>query len=635
MIYRTTLYLLSAALTLGFSQSAYSAGAEPIVVTATKIATPLRQIGSSVSVLTKDDIDRQGSTFTVDALRALPGVSVTENGGPGGLASVKIRGEEAYRTLILIDGIRVSDAAAPQVATNLTSALASDVGRIEVVRGPQSLLYGADAVGGIIQIMTPEPEPGLAVAGEAAAGAYRTRTASGAFLYGGHGWSGSLQGSYYKSGGFSAKEGDPALDDADGLKASATHAKADIDLSPNFHFEAVGRYAMSDAGFDGASAFPPLSPADPNRLMKTRESAGRFEIQNTADEGRMHTAVSYIFSATARDDLSNGLPFAFGSKFDGTRDRLGILSTIEVSPKHSILFGADQETLSVTTDTSSGKSSGYGVYGEWQGTFSNQFFMTLGGRFDHGDTFGDHLSGRGTAAFLFALLPAETSRLHASYGTGFRAPSLYEQATNRNAALPVLKEEESRGFDAGLGQSFYGGDVTLDVTYFDQAITNEIRFDNVAFTGYFQSLGRSQSRGVEASLHAEHKIAASWLNALRLDIAYTYTDARVHSPDAENGLPRVRRPRHMSNTALSFLFAHEHADLTLSIRTAEDTQDGFREFRTRLDDYAVLDVAARARVSPHVELFIKGVNVTDEQYEEVAGYATSDAAVYAGIRLHP
>jgi vitamin B12 transporter len=606
---------------------------EPIIITATKIATPLREIGSSVSLLTKTDLDRLGDAFAVDALRTLPGVAVSQNGGPGGLASIRIRGEEAYRTLVLIDGIRVSDAAAPQVASNLTSALSADIGRIEVVRGTQSLLYGADAVGGVVQILTPDPALGLGFAGAAQGGAYQTKSGSAALLYGGTGWGGTLQTSYYKSGGFSAKEGDPALDDPDGLEAYAIHGKMAVELGANFRLEGVGRTASSSAEFDGSSAFPPFSPADPNRLLKSRETAGRLGLVNIAADGRVRTELAYIYSASRRSDLANGLPFAFGSKFDGTRRRIELQSTIALSPSQSVLVGGDQEALTAQTDAFKGHTSEYGVYGEWQAGFGGQLFTTLGARFDHGREFSDHVSGRASAAYLFTVIGGEDSRLHTSIGTGFREPSLFEQATNQAAALPAPHEEKSRGLDFGVSQSLWSRAIELDVTYFDQTIANEIRFDNVGFSGYFQSAGRSRSKGVEVALHAERRVHLGWLTAVRLDAAYTYTDARVHSPDPENGLARVRRPRHISSTNLTVVFGDDRAELTLAERAAEDTQDGFREFRTRLDDYGAMDLVARYRFSPSAEMFVKGVNLTDEQYEEVAGFATSDAAVYAGFRV--
>lgn len=634
MSFKTRLLCLAAASALCASPCAGARAetAEPIIITATKTKTPLRQIGSSVSLLTTDDIERGGAAFAPDALRAVPGVNVSQNGGPGGVAAVRIRGEEAYRTLILYDGIRISDAAAPQVATNLTAFPSTDIGRIEVVRGPQSLLYGADAVGGVVQILSPDPEPGFSFRGEGNAGAYQTRSAAGQILYGADLWDVVLQATHYKSDGFSAREGDPELADADGLEAATVHGKAHAELNPWLRLEAVGHYAASDAAFDGASAFPPFSPADPGRLLKTRDTAARAEVQ-AKPASWLEAALAHAFSKSGRDDLSSGAPFIFGSNFDGTRHRTSLVTTATLAPGQTLLLGADKERLEASADGFRGKSSGYGFYGEWQAGFASAFYATLGVRFDHGDRFGDHLSGRATAAYLFRLSAHEDSRLHASYGTGFREPSLFEQATNISSALAELHEETSKAFDIGLEQAFWDKTLRLDITYFDQTIENEIRFDNVGFSGYFQSAGKSQSRGIEVFALAERDLDHGWLSGWRLQSAYTYTDARVHSPDPEDGLPRVRRPRHMSSSAFTLLFYHDRADLTVSVRTNAKAEDGFREFRVPLDDSGIVGITSRWRVTPHVELYATGVNILDEQYQEISGYATSDAALYVGLRV--
>ena len=627
-----TLFAAGFAAVLLLQEPAF-AGAEPIVITATRTPTPLRELGSSVSVLTHDDFERNGNPFAIETLRTLPGIGISQNGGPGGLASIRIRGEEAYRTVVLIDGIRVSDVAGTQVATNLTSLQASDIDHIELVRGPQSLLYGADAVGGIVQIFTPDPGTGWSQAGEISAGFFGARSGTEFLSYGSDGVGAALQGSYYKNDGFSSKEGDPALADPDGVEAFALHGKLIASLGSALELKAVGRYASSDAEFDGASAFLPFFPADPNRLLKSRESAARISLGHRAFGGIVETELAGTYSGTQRTDLDNGLPFAFGSRFDGIRRRAELISTIHLGVHDSLLLGGDGERLSISTDTEHDRSAAYGAYLEWQGAFSGWLFTTIGLRFDHGDDISDHVSGRATLAALLGTIAGLETRIHTSYGSGFRAPSLFEQATNKAVALPHLNEENSRGVDGGMSAATNDGLFSFDVTYFDQTITNEIRFDNVGFTGYFQSGGVSHSRGVESSTHAEMPLNWGWISGFRVDAAYTYTDARVHSPDLEDGLQRVRRPRHMGSGSVSILFAKDRADLTVNVRTSADTQDGFREFRTRLDDYAVVDLSARYRIASRLEFFASGVNLTNEKYQEVSGFATSGAAIYAGLRL--
>src|SRR5262249_15204797 len=159
---------------------------------------------------------------------------------------------------------------------------------------------------------------------------------------------------------------------------------------------------------------------------------------------------------------------------------------------------------------------------------------------------------------------------------------------------------------------------TLDVTLFEQWIENEIRFDNVNFTGYFQEPGESFSRGVEITGNWRKTLHTGPLTSLDLQTALTYTDSKVHSPDAENGLPRIRRPRYMTATTLTLGFGQDRASLALTLRSAAKTEDGFSSFRVPLDAYGVVDVSARWKLRSNVEAFLRGDNIFNEQYQEVA-----------------
>jgi vitamin B12 transporter len=598
---------------------------EIIVVTATKRPTPLRQIGSSVSVITGQEIAERGYTYVDEALRELAGVNITRNGPPGSLSVARLRGEEAYRTLLLIDGIKVSDVAAPQVLPNLSTVQVSAVERIEVLRGPQALLYGADAIGGVINIITRSGTRAGFVEGGIEGGSFGTFRAEASA---GRAWDGgdaAFTASWFRTDGFSAREGDPTLDDSDGARNLTLHGKAGFDLGGGVRVEGVARYVDAMAEFDGFTG-------DPDRSLESEEWSGRIAmVWAPGDAGHSHTLAYNVYDSRRRD-LRAGQPTTdfFGnliSRFDGQRHEVQYHGTLRVAEGHTILFGADWERERVATDSESGARAGHGFFAEWQSELPGDVFVTAGARYDHHAEFGGHLSGRATAAWLPVLLAGEESKLRASVGTGFRAPSLLEQARNRTFSLPPLKEEKAVGFDLGAEQSFFGGRLTVDVTYFDQRIRDEIRFDNVSFTGYFQADGVTTSRGVETALRIMP------LDGLTVDLSYTYLDARVRSPDPEDGLMRVRRPRHSGNAALTYRFDDNRAHVTVHAGGAAKTQDGFREFRTTLDDYITVGAAAGYQVTDNVRLFLRGVNLLNAQYQEVAGFATSSRAVYGGVAV--
>ena len=633
-----TVSLLYAASILSIAGSnAFADDSDVVVVTATRNPQPISTIGSSVSVLTSDDLQRLGVAYVDDALRTLPGVTVTQNGGPGGFSAVRIRGEESYRTVVLLDGIRIDDPAGTQIATNFANLLIGDIGQIEIVRGPQSLLYGADAIGGVVQILTQRPSEGFSYSADISGGAYQTFAGSSALRYGTDKFGAVISAERLETHGFTAKEGDPDLADADGHEALALHGVFRFDPTQAFGVEAVVHYTDADAEFDGASAFPPFSPADPDRVLKTKELDGRLALTNRAFNGRVETELAYAGSRMRRDDFSNGAPFqSFGiplSRFDGDRDEVSLVSTIALNAAHRLVVGAAHNEVSATTDTAKQGSKVNGVFGEWEFSFAEQLYLTAGLRYDDDGGFGSHKSGRATAAWLTELIAGEAMRIHASYGTGFRAPSPFERAYNIASGFPSLKEEESKGADLGISQSFFARAMSLDVTLFRQIITNEIRFDNLTFDHYFQATGESRSQGVEVSAEAKWPLEYGALEVIEMQAAYTFTDSTVNSPDAEDGLPRLRRPRHASASTLTFHFHEDAQSLAVTVRTSAKSEDGFLNFRVPLDSYAVIDISARAKLTPQAEIYARVTNLLNEQYEEVDGFATSDAAVYVGIRL--
>jgi len=585
----------------------------------------LRQIGSSVTVLDGIELEQQGFQFVSDALRQVPGVQIVRSGGPGQISSIFMRGEASYRTLVLIDGLEISDVAAPQTSVNLANVLLNDVERIEVIRGPQAMLYGADAIGGVINILTRRGQEGVHASGWIQYGSFNTiNVASGVsgridmFDF-------NINAQFYHTKGFSAKEDDLTLLDKDGSENISVFAILGFEPSEKLRLEGVFRYTDAETEFDGFSF-------DPDRKLFTEEIGTRLSAKLDSFDGRVTNKLAISRYQSNREDFRAGAPTLsfFGdpiSRFDGERNKIEFLSNIRANENHSFLIGVDYETEQVKTDALDDKTHMVGTYAEWQASFADQLFLTGGLRFDRHKDFGDKLSYRVTGALVRNLMGTNETKLRASFGSGFRAPSLFEQARNVAAVLPPLEEETSRAWDIGIEQAFLDGLGRAEVTYFRQTIDNEIRFDNVGFTGFFQASGKGTSKGIEALL------SFGPVGGFSVKASYTYTDSEVNSPDAEDGLPRLRRPKHMTNVNVSYGFWQDRATLNAQLRTAAKTEDGFSIFRVKLDDYAVVDLSASVRLTDRVELHARIDNVFNAQYQEVAGFQASDVAVYGGIRL--
>jgi len=597
---------------------------ETIVVSANRRAVPLREVGASVSVVTAAELEAQGIFYVEDVLRRLPGVQASSSGGRGGQVAVRLRGEESYRTLVLVDGIRVADGALPQAAVNFGNLTVTAIDRIEVLRGPQALLYGADAIGGVINIVTRRGGEDAASLG-VEAGSNETYTARG-FVGGARDRVDlALSGDYTRTDGISAKVGDATLADDDGYRNLTLHGVVGAGLSEGTRLEIVGRYSDSYAQFDGFSF-------DPDRDLLTQEVAARVALTSDEIGEGLHHLIAYNFYQVRRTDLDGGQPTrdylnALISRFDTDRHEAEYLVSLDPINGHGFTAGASYLSEEVTTDAINDTTTTFAAYAEWQAEWTAHFFSTVGLRFDAPEDFDNHVSLRATAAYLVPLFEGTETKFRASAGTGFRAPSAYERAYNAGAGLAELSEETGIGFDVGVDQPFMHGAATLSLTYFDQRIEDEIRYDNVNFTGYFQSSGRSHSRGVEAGLEA------ALTPNLSASLSYTYTDATVTSPDAEDGLPRVRRPQHMGSVDLDYVGDGQRLRVNVNARGVDDNEDGFREFRTDLSDYLVFGAAMSYAVTPHVALTLRGANLTDADYMEVDGFSTPGREVFVGLRV--
>jgi vitamin B12 transporter len=593
---------------------------ERVVVTANRIEMPLEQVGASISVVDAEEERNKGNIFVLEALTTVPGLTVTQSGGPGGQAVVRLRGEENYRTLVLVDGIRIADPAAPQSLTEFAHLLLSDIERIEIVRGPQSLLYGADAIGGVVNIITKRGEPGFHGSVTASPGSFGTMYGSTSLSGADGPFDASTTVSFYRTEGFTAREGAGFSED-DGYENVSAHAVVGFEPAEDVRLEGIFRATDAEADFDRFG--------DTNDVLYTEQVAGRLSADFPLF-GLLENTISGSYLTQNRADYANGAPFSCppfncGATFDAERWRGEYLGTIALSDSDTLILGADYEDEEVITDFLVADRWIWGVYGEWAGEPVENLFLTLGARYDEQEQFGDHFTWRATAAYLFELIGGEgETKLRASAGTGFRAPSLFE-LFDAFSGDPDLLEEQGDGFDLGFDQPLWQGAVTLGVTYFDQKIEDEIRFDPNLFI-YIQNPGTSTSRGVET------RVTVEATDDLLLDANYTYTDATINSDDAEDGLPRQRRPRHVWHAGASYTFLEGQARLSLAARGEAEAEDGFFIFRTKLDAYAVVDVSGSYSFADGWLVALRGTNVLDEQYQTVAGFATADAAASLTLR---
>lgn len=597
-------------------------GAEPapeeVVITSSRIETPLRQVGTAMSVVTREEIEMRGYGAIADVLRSQPGIGVSNSGGPGKSTTLRIRGEESFRTLVMIDGIDVSDPTAPQVGPSFDHLLTTgDIQRVEILRGPQGFIYGADA-GGVVNILTRTGQG--SVGGEVGleAGAFGTRRVE-ANVSGG-----DERGDYFVSvadvqtDGFNSRVADDVLRDDDGYENTTLHTKLGFNVTESLRLQLVARDIEGRSELDGCG-FPASNDCYSDSQQTTVRVSADFA------RGAFAHAFSHASADIERRDFADGND-AFATA--GTITRIEYTGSATAAAA-TFVYGLDLEREEVTPGGATRMERDQSaLYFEYQGAFEERFFVTAGARFDDNEDFGEHTSVRATAAYIDDLRGGATIKYRAGVGTGFRAPSLFEIAYNTGpfafppASAVALREESSAGFDVGIEIATEQG-LQFAATYFDQDIEDEIYFDLTGFSGYLQSPGTSRSQGVE--------LATVWPVAERWALlgSLTYNDTAN-----SDGQQRIRRPETLGSVGLQFVSADDALRILASFRWARDAVDElFGIGRLPLDDYGVLDVSAAYAINDKLDLFGRIENAADAQYEEVAGYFSAGVNAHVGVRM--
>ena len=586
---------------------------EEVIVTSSRIEVPRRELATAVSVITGEEIQLRGYHSVADVLRTQPGVGASNSGGAGKPTAVRIRGEEGYRTLVLIDGVEVSDPTRTQVAPAFEHLLAtSDLERVEILRGPQGFMYGADA-GGVVNVLTRTGGGDFRGQANAEFGRFGTRRLDANYS------GGTGRGDFFvsladiESDGYNARVSDTDLADEDGYGNTTFHAKLGWTPTDALRLQLVAR--DTDAKNEYDACFLINDCTDFSQQTTSRLSA------DYRGERLLHL-FALADTDIRRENFSAGTP-AFSAR--GEIGRFEYMGSYQAGEAATLVYGMDLENEAIvggSGETLERRQNGY--YLEYRGRLNERWFISAGARLDDNDDFGEHTSVRATTGYLQDLGGGSVLKYRAGFGTGFRAPSLAETAYNASAygSGVVLSEESSRGYDMGVEYLGANG-LYFEATYFEQEIEDEIHFDLLTFSGYLQSPGIGRSKGVE--LAAEYSIGAQW------ELLGNWT---LNATENIDGLQRLRRPEQLGNLGVRFLASGGRFRLLANYRMARNAVDEvFGLGRVPLQDYAVLDVSAAFAVSGTLQAHARLENVTDEDYREVAGYNTPGLRASVGVRV--
>lgn len=584
---------------------------EETIVVASRVPTPMYALGVSTSTLDRDDIATLGYATLSDLLDIQAGVTVSEAGGYGKTGTIRIRGEEGFRTRIQLDGIDIADPSSPQISPRIEHLLSEGIQRIEVLRGPQGLMYGADA-GGVVAITTRQPTEAFSADLSAEMGS-NTFQRLGATLTGGSEYVyGSISAATVDTNNFNAREIDNIAPDDDGYQNKSLHATLTAVLSEQW------RAGGSAHGVDGANdydgCFDPDTFATVNNCTDDYAQLAWRSYINWFND-KTDVIASYEQNAIERQYFTEAVKTF---ETDGGHEELSVIANLQLPSDQRLTMGSDFLVQSLNDGNETRSRNNRAFFAEYARNFLSGNIQ-VGYRTDDNDDFGRHNSWR-VSTFQPLSLTTIPLALTAALGTGFRAPSLYEIAYNKGpfayapASEQRLLAETSKGWEVGLRVGTPEQQITA--TWFSQDISNEIYFDLSGYSGYLQRPGDNRSEGLEIE-------GIATLNP-QLSVKGNVTFNRT-----EDALSNQRPYRPELTAAVSLIW--QNAWLTASL-IGRHTQNVVDTEGEPMADYTLLDCSFAANLSDSLQITARIENLTNDTYQQIQGYFSAQRAWYLGLR---
>ena len=610
-----------------------------IVVTATRLETPAKEIASSVTVITRERLEQSKKTTVIEALQEVLGVSIIQNGPPGAAASVFLRGANSEHTLILMDGVELNDPISPSRSFDLAHLTLDNIERIEILRGPQSTLYGSDALGGVVNIISKKGQGKPKFSLSSVAGSYGTIITSAGINGSTERMHYSLGTSYFRSDGFSSASANyEGNEEKDGYRNLSLWGRLGFRLFDNLDVDLILRTLNTQIDIDnggGAQGDDPNNVQDYNALfIKTQIRNlmlnNRWELklglslvdydrqhENPADEAHLLDSENGFFkSKLFQIDWQNNLFLHETNTFT-----LGIDYQQEQGESE---YNSDGIWGPFSSIFPSRRAHVTGFYLQDQIRLANRFFATLGLRLDDHSQFGSAVTYRLAPAFF---IEATQTKFRATYGTAFKSPSLYQLYAPGTFLGPIgnaeLNPEKSIGWDIGVEQQLLGGKALLAVTYFYNDYKDLINFD---FLQGYMNIGKAESKGTEILIQARP------FDDMSFNATYTKTEAKDKDTDAD----LLRRPKQKFSASLNYNF-QKKANINLTfIRIGEQDDMDFSTWpstQLTLPSYSLLNAAVSFNFASSFQIFCRLDNIFNKEYEMIKGYGTPGFSVYGGVNF--
>lgn len=605
----------------------------PIVVTANRYETPIDEVGSAITVITSKEIEQSKKTTVLEVLRSVPALDVVQNGGAGGLTYVFMRGAKSEHTLVLLDGVEMNDPASTGGSFDFASLSTDNVERIEILRGPQSTLYGSQAMGGVINIITKRGKGKLKGFFSAEGGSYYTAQEKAGISGGSDVINYSLGVSRFDTGGFSAADSRLGNSEHDGYQRTALNSRFGITPSKNLNIDLMLNYLRSRSDMDIGGG---TNLDDSNYYQRSEQITFRTQADLSLFDEFWIQKLGVSFNDLNRG-TNNGFDAAHPSdmeksNYHGQSVKVDWQHLLNLHKTNTLTFGLERKEENAKSDYYSESiwgpyssvwnerhASNTGGYIQDRISLWDRWFTTLGVRVDSHSRFGKEATYRFTSAYT---VKQTGTTFKGSYGTGFKAPSLYQLYSDYGNAN--LKPEKSTGWDAGFEQNVAALNTSFGATFFYNDFKEMIDYDSAL--SKYENISKARTRGVEVA------VTVKPITDLTLQVTYTYTKTK----DVSTGLELLRRPKNKFGFNANYTFM-KNANMNVNViyvgTRADSYYSGWTPTRTKMKDYVVVNLAASYDINKNFQIFGKIDNLLNRYYEDIYGYGTSRLAAYGGVKI--
>ncbi len=609
-----------------------------VVVTATKTKIPEIEAASSITVIDSSDISNRGNFTAFDLLKDQYGLSYTQQGAPGSLSYIYLRGSDPGEVLVLIDGVDVNMPNDPGNTFDFADLPVDNIERIEILRGPQSTLYGSNAMAGVINIITNQGlgKPKLILSTEG--GSYNTYKGLAEINGGTNIFNYNVSLSRLKTDGFSSASSKYGNTEKDGTSNYNLSSRFGLNLNKDLDLNIFIRYKKANTGLDQHGG---EFGDDPTYIYNTEESSYRAEGNLKLFDNIWNQTLGLSLFRNVREysfDSTLNNPASSSSIYDGNKFKLDWQNDFNLSKSNLLTFGIETETEKAISDyfynsTAYGAFQSLfpqanavtaGIYIQDQLNFENKFFGSIGIRNDIHNRFGSVVTYRIAPAYI---IWKTGTKFKASFGTGFKSPSLF-YLFDPAFGNKDLKPEKSFGWDAGIEQYLLNSDMTVGLNYFYNRFTDLFGFDNNFKT---INIDKAETNGIELYL------TSNLLTNLKLKMNYTFTNTKDESVNStDNGLPLLRRPKHKIGLNINYSFfqdADANAEVIYVGKRDDKDFNSYPVKRVTLQSYTVVNLSASYKLTDLFQVYGRVQNLFNTYYEDILGYATPGLSGYLGIKF--